>query len=62
MASGGYSLAVVHGLLTMVDSLVWSTGSRVHGLQQSQLTGSAVVSPGLRCFAACGILVLGPEI
>ena len=29
----GYSLVAVCGLLTAVDFLLWSTGSRVHRLQ-----------------------------
>ena len=32
-ASRGYSLIVVHGLLTSVASLVAEQGSRAHGLQ-----------------------------
>ena len=29
----GFSLVAVHGLLIVVASLLWSTGSRAHGLQ-----------------------------
>ena len=45
--SGGYSLAVGHGLLKAVASLVAR-----HGLQS---TGSVAVVYGSSCLAACGI-------
>ena len=35
--------------------LLWSTGSRGHGLHWLQLTGSEVVAQGLSSSAACGI-------
>ena len=35
--------------------LLWSTGSRVHGLHWLQLAGSEVVAQGLSSSAACGI-------
>lgn len=38
--SWGYSLVAMQRLLVAVASLVWSTGSRVHGLQQLWLMGS----------------------
>ena len=46
--SGGYSLAVVHGLLIAVPSL-----AEEHGLLGCM--GSVVVAHGLGCSAACGI-------
>ena len=46
-ASGGYSLAVVHKLLTAVSLLLLSMGSRALGLQQLKLVGSGVVAPRL---------------
>ena len=57
--SGGYSLVAVCG------PRLWSTGSRVRGLQflgsvvaapGIQNTGSLVMAPGPSCSAACGIL------
>ena len=39
-ASGGYSLAAVHGLLVEVASLIAEHGSRVCGLQELRLPGS----------------------
>ena len=51
VASGGYSLVVVHGLLRAVVSLVAEHGSRACGLQQLQHMGSVVVAHGLR---SCG--------
>ena len=60
--NGGYSLVAVPGLLITLASLV-----EEHGLQGAQAsavvapglqsTGSVVVVHGLRCPAACGILV-----
>ena len=62
MASGGYSLAGVWGLL-----LLRSPGSRAHRLQRLQHVGSVVVAPRLEstgsvvvaqalgCSVACGI-------
>ena len=47
VASGGYSLAAVHGLLTAVASLVVE-----HRLQRA---GSVFVAYGLSCFETCGI-------
>ena len=47
-SGGGYSLAVVHGLLIAVLLLLWSTGSRAGGL------GSC--GHGLSCSVVCGIL------
>ena len=47
VASGGYSLVVVHGLLMAVVSLVAEHGSRACGLQQLQHMGSGVVARGL---------------
>ena len=47
--SGGYSLAVVHGLLTAGASLVV-----VHELYS---TGSVVVAHELTCSSACGIFL-----
>ena len=38
--SRGYSLVVVYRLLIAVASLLWSTGSRVLGLQKLELPGS----------------------
>ena len=43
---GGYSLVVVHELLTAAVSL-WSTDSRVLGFQKLQHVGSVVVVPRL---------------
>ena len=51
MASGGYSLAVMNTLLTVVALLIVGTGFWARGLS----TGSIVVVPGLSCSAACGI-------
>ena len=47
-ASGGYSLAVVHKLLTAVSLLLLSIGSRALRLQQLKLVGSGVVAPRLQ--------------
>ena len=49
VASGGYSLVAVHGLLIAVASLFV-----VQGLQSS---GSVVVTHRLSCPATCGILL-----
>ena len=49
-ASRGYSLVVVHGLLTVVASLV-----REYGLLVSW--ASVVVGHGLSCSGACGIFL-----
>ena len=48
MASRGYSVAAVHGLLIVVASLVVE-----HGLQGTQ--ASVVVAHGLSCQVVCGI-------
>ena len=47
VASGGCSLAAVHGLLVVRASLVVEQGLQAHGLQQLQQVGSVVVAPGL---------------
>ena len=51
VASGGYSLVVVRGLL-LWQLLLWSMGSRTPGLYS---TGSIAVVNQLSCSAACGI-------
>ena len=51
VASGGYSLVVVCGLL-LWQLLLWSMGSRTPGLYS---TGSTAVVNQLSCSAACGI-------
>ena len=46
----GFSLAVVsggHSPVAVPWLLLWSTGSRVHGLQKLQLMGFVVTAPGL---------------
>ena len=50
VASGGYSLAVMHTLLTVVASLIVGTGSWARGLS----TGSIVAVLGLSCSAGSG--------
>ena len=48
--SGGYSLAVVHGLLIAVPSL-----AEEHGLLGCM--GSVVVAHGLSCSKSCGVFL-----
>ena len=59
MGSGAYSLAVVHGLLTVVVSLVAEPASRHVGSVAAApglwSSGSVLVASGLSCPAACGI-------
>lgn len=62
VVSGGYSLAVVHGLIIEVASLCCGRGSRVHGLpivvaQGLQSAGSGAVLHGHICCEACEIFL-----
>lgn len=41
----GSSPVATHGLLTVMASLAWSTGSRAHQRQQLQHVDSIVVAP-----------------
>ena len=58
-ANRGYALDAVHGLLTVVASLVTEPGSRLVGSRVAaprlQSTGSLAVALGLSCSATCGI-------
>ena len=58
-ANRGYALDAVHGLLTVVASLVTEPGSRRVGSRVAaprlQSTGSLAVALGLSCSATCGI-------
>ena len=69
-ASWVYGLVAVCGFLTVVASLLlWSTSSRVRGLQYLRHVGSIAVAPGfwstgsvvvahrLSCSTACGIFL-----
>ena len=62
MASKGYSLVAVKGLLIAVASAIAGHGLQVRGLQELQLMGSEVVAQGLNCPVSCEILVPGPGI
>ena len=67
IASGGYSLAVMHGFLIAVALGTWNMGSRALGLQFLQHMGSVVIAPRLystgsiavghrlSCSVACGV-------
>ena len=61
-------MAAVLGLLTVLASLIGAQASAavvrgsVVGARGLQHAGSVVVSHGLSCSVACGILVLGPGI
>ena len=60
VASGGYSLFVMLGLLIAVTSLVvghglWGAGVPVVAASRLQTTGSIVVANSLSCSKACGI-------
>ena len=57
VAGEGYSLVVVHGLLTAVAPVLWTTGCRMHGLQWLWLQGSVVLVHGLSCSMASGIFL-----
>ena len=46
-ASGASPLVALHGLLTAVPSLVWSTGSRASRLQWLWHVGSVLATPRL---------------
>ena len=59
VASGGYSLVVVRGLLTVMRR---HTGSRACGLQYFWCVGSEVVAHGLSCPKACGIECTSPAL
>ena len=56
-ASGGCSPAAVHGLLTVVTSLIAERELQAHGFQWLQHVGSVVVVHRLSCFAVCGIFL-----
>ena len=55
-ASGAYSLAVVHGFLVTVASLVVEHRLSAHGIQSLQFSGSVAVACRPECtgFSSCG--------
>ena len=60
---GGYSLAVMHRLLTAVHLLLLSTGSRAQGLQHVawglRSCGSQTLEYGLNSYSAQALLLDG---